>query len=143
MNYRKQPKQLTQWVILNKLGIIFNIFYICKYICKYDKYFSIFANIKIHVMTNWNDKAKRLLKSELIKRGISNAKLAILLKKIGVDETKASIDSKICRGSFSASFLLQCLYVIGCNKFEFEGYETNYMYVAEQNVEYKLMTNGK
>jgi hypothetical protein len=94
-------------------------------------------------MKNWNDKVKRLLKSELIKRGISNTELALMLKEIGIDETKASIDSKICRGSFSASFLLQCLSVIGCNKFVIENYENNYMYVAEQNIEYKTITNGK
>lgn len=87
-------------------------------------------------MINWNDKVKRILKSELIKRGISNSDLAIMLNKIGVEETKAGIDSKISRGSFSASFLLQCLSVIGCNKIEFE-YYTNFLIAAEDNVEYK------
>lgn len=48
-------------------------------------------------MINWNNKVKRLLKSELIKRGISNTDLAFMLKEIGVEETKASIDSKISR----------------------------------------------
>ena len=43
-------------------------------------------------MTNWNDKSKRLLKSELIKRGVSNVDLALMLNEIGVEETKASID---------------------------------------------------
>ena len=37
------------------------------------------ANIKSQVMIDWNDKVKRLLKSELIKRGISNADLALML----------------------------------------------------------------
>lgn len=69
---------------------------------------------------DWNYKTKCLLKSELVKRGISNTELAIRLQRIGVNETKASIDSKISRGSFSASFLLQCLTVIGCTKFELE-----------------------
>ncbi|WP_394343495.1 DUF6471 domain-containing protein, partial [Flavobacterium bomense] len=31
-------------------------------------------------MVNWNDKVKRLLKSELIKRGISNHDLSLMLK---------------------------------------------------------------
>ena len=60
-------------------------------------------------MSNWDDKAKRLLKSELIKRGVTNADLVTLLNEIGIEETKASIDSKISRGSFSATFLLQSL----------------------------------
>lgn len=63
---------------------------------------------------DWNEQAKRLLKSELVRRGISNDDLVGLLGDINVDETKASIDSKISRGTFSASFLLQCLNAIGC-----------------------------
>lgn len=94
-------------------------------------------------MENWNNKVKRLLKSELVKRGISNSDLALMLRKKGVDETKASIDSKISRGSFSASFFLQCLSVIGCNKIEIEDYETNLLIASEPNVEYKKMTDGK
>ncbi|MFZ4454690.1 MAG: DUF6471 domain-containing protein [Bacteroidales bacterium] len=88
-------------------------------------------------MTNWDDKAKRLLKSELVKRGVSNADLVVMLNEIGIDETKASIDSKISRGSFSATFLLQCLTVIGCQKVEIEDYESQLLMVAEQNEPYK------
>jgi len=94
-------------------------------------------------MTDWGDKAKRLLKSELIKRGVSNADLALMLNELGVDETKASIDSKISRGSFSASFFLQCLSVIGCYKIEIEDYGNNILLAADHNVEYKNGTNGK
>ena len=94
-------------------------------------------------MTNWNDKTKRLLKSELIKRGISNTDLAILLNKIGIQETKASIDSKISRGTFSACFFLQCLTVIGCNKIEIEEYEKNIPIAAEPSFEYNTVNNGK
>jgi len=94
-------------------------------------------------MTNWNDKAKRLLKSELIKRGISNSDLVILLNKIGIQETKASINSKISRGTFSACFFLQCLTVIGCNKIEIEEYEKNIPIAAEHGLEYNTVSNGK
>ena len=95
-------------------------------------------------MINWNDKAKRLLKSELVKRGVSNSELVILLKEIGVEETKASVDSKISRGSFSACFLLQCLSVIGCTSIDgyhydariFTSSENNFPIAAEPHVEY-------
>ena len=87
-------------------------------------------------MVNWNDKPKRLLKSELIKRGISTADLAKMLNEIGIDETKASIDSKISRGSFSACFFLQCLTVIGCQKIEIEDYENRLLMVAEAREPY-------
>ena len=95
-------------------------------------------------MISWNDKVKRLLKSELVKRGLSNADLVVLLNEIGVHETKASIDSKISRGSFSACFLVQCLSVIGCSKIEIEDYDSSLLIAAEPNVEYnKETTNGK
>lgn len=94
-------------------------------------------------MTNWNTAAKRMLKSELIKRGISNADLVMLLKEIDIHETKASIDSKISRGTFSACFFLQCLSVIGCNKIEIEEFEDLLSVAAEPNVEYKESSNGK
>lgn len=63
---------------------------------------------------NWNAEAKNVLKSELVRRGISHEMLVMLLKDIGIKETKNSIDSKMSRGSFSAAFLLQCLNAIGC-----------------------------
>lgn len=94
-------------------------------------------------MTDWNKKSKRLLKSELIKRGVSNSKLAKMLNEIGVSETKASIDSKISRGTFSTSFLLQCLTVLGCNRIEFEDYESQFLMVAEPNEPYNIEENEK
>jgi len=95
-------------------------------------------------MVSWNEKIKRLLKSELVKRGVSNTDLVLLLNEIGVNETKASIDSKISRGSFSACFFIQCLSVIGCSKIEIEEYETTILVAAEPNVEYnKTSNNGK
>lgn len=84
---------------------------------------------------DWHEKVKRLLKSELVKRGINSEDLVILLKHIGVDETKASIDSKISRGTFGAAFLIQCLQAIGCKCFvpEIEAE----MIVAEPQAVYK------
>jgi hypothetical protein len=67
--------------------------------------------------TDWNDKAKRLLKSELIRRGVSSEDLVALLENIGVSESKASIDNKISRGTFSAAFLIQCLNAMGVRSF--------------------------
>ena len=89
-------------------------------------------------MSNWDDKAKRLLKSELVKRGITNTELAVLLNEIGVLETKASIDSKISRGSFSATFLLQCLTVVGCYKFEIDDYRSELSIASEPHEPYKI-----
>ena len=82
----------------------------------------------------WNEHSKRLLKAELVKRGISHEELAIRLQKIGMNETKSSIDSKISRGTFSAAFLMQCLHVIGCNYFAIEN---QLLLAAEPEIEYK------
>lgn len=88
-------------------------------------------------MSNWNKKAKRILKSELVRRGISNSDLATLLNEIGIVETKASIDSKISRGSFSASFLLQCLSVIRCNQLIIDNYDSQVILLAEPSELFK------
>lgn len=89
-------------------------------------------------MSDWNDKVKRLLKSELVRRGISNTDLANMLEQIGIEETKSSIDSKISRGTFSASFFLQCLTVIGCEKIEIEEYENQLSIASEPQSDYTL-----
>lgn len=63
-----------------------------------------------------NEEVKGLLKAELVRRRISHQKLAELFSAAGLSTTKASIDSKLSRGSFSAGFLLQCLKLIGCKE---------------------------
>lgn len=95
-------------------------------------------NVKFVQMIYSNDKVKGLLKSELVKRGISTSDLVFLLNEQGLNETQSSITSKISRGTFSATFFLQCLSVIGCTKFEIEDFKSNLSLVAEPNVEYKI-----
>jgi Domain of unknown function (DUF6471) len=101
-------------------------------------------------MIEWNNKVKRILKSELVKRGLSTEDLTTLLNENGCTETKSSVDSKISRGTFSASFFMQCLYVIGCNKIEIEEYrptfvlsESSISMAAEPNIKYKSIKNEK
>ena len=69
-------------------------------------------------MDTWNKYVKRLVKSEMLKRDVKVEQLVILLRNIGVNETKSSINSKISRGTFSAAFLLQVLQVIGCKELD-------------------------
>lgn len=91
---------------------------------------------------DWNEQAKRLLKSELVRRGISNDDLVNRLQTIGVEETKASVESKISRGTFSAAFLLQCLNAIGCRNFISE-VEIQEMVFAEPKSIYNTNTKSK
>jgi hypothetical protein len=90
---------------------------------------------------DWSEQAKRLLKSELVKRGVSNEELAFILKEHGAKETKASIDSKISRGTFSAAFLLQCLNALDCNGFN--PIIENHSLVEEARAKYIRIKNNQ
>jgi len=90
-----------------------------------------------------NEKVKRLLKSELVKRGITTSDLVKLLNKEGLKETKSSITSKISRGTFSATFFLQCLSVIGCSKLDIENSTSNLSIAADPKTPYKVKNNEK
>jgi len=90
-----------------------------------------------------NEIVKRLLKSELVKRGITTTDLVTLLNNEGLQETKSSITSKISRGTFSATFFLQCLSVIGCSKIDVDNNSANLSIAAEPKNIYKLKADDK
>lgn len=48
----------------------------------------------------------RFLKAEMKRAGVTYADLAIRLKDHGLEETEASITSKLSRGTFAATFLI-------------------------------------
>jgi len=68
----------------------------------------------------WSDRAKFYLKAELKRRDVTHEHLAELLKKQEVKETKASIASKLSRGTFTAGFFLAALKAIGCETVRLE-----------------------
>jgi len=61
----------------------------------------------------WAEDAKRLLRSEMTRRGVTYDELAEKLAALGVTDTAVNIRNKVARGKFSAVFLLQCLAAIG------------------------------
>jgi hypothetical protein len=63
----------------------------------------------------WAEYAKGLLKAELKRRNVSYRELAERLTAAGNPESERNLTNKISRGGFTASFLLQCLRVIGCD----------------------------
>lgn len=63
---------------------------------------------------DWQAYAKGLLKAELKRRHVTYGELAERLGELGVHETAENIANKISRGSFTAVFLLQCLFAVGC-----------------------------
>ena len=54
-------------------------------------------------------KAARFLKAEMKRAGATYAELARRLTERGMEETEASITSKLARGTFSAVFLIAAL----------------------------------
>lgn len=70
--------------------------------------------------TEWEARAKGLLKSELKRKGVTYAQLVDKLKEIGVSETEPNIRNKLAREKFTAVFLLQCLSAIGSTSLRLE-----------------------
>ncbi len=89
---------------------------------------------------DWKSEIKQLLKSELVRRDITHEQLVAYLNRIGVIETKASIDSKLSRGSFSATFMLQCLFAIGCENLPINLSTTNNI-ISEPSPIYNTIKN--
>jgi hypothetical protein len=63
--------------------------------------------------TDWEERAKGLLRGEMARRGVTYAQLAERLAAIGVDDNERNLRNKVSRGKFTAGFLLQCLAAIG------------------------------
>ena len=64
--------------------------------------------------TDWEDKAKGILKSELKRRNMTYQHLVDRLAEQGVKEDEHNLRNKVARGKFTAAFLLQSLAAIGC-----------------------------
>jgi lambda repressor-like predicted transcriptional regulator len=61
----------------------------------------------------WADKMRRFIKAELKRAGVTYAELAQRLNEHGLEgETEASVNSKLVRGTFSATFLMAVLAVL-------------------------------
>lgn len=69
--------------------------------------------LQIINMADWNLEASRILRGELVRRGITHKRLSQLLAVIGVDESPSAITNKMSRGTFSFAFFLQCMRALG------------------------------
>lgn len=63
--------------------------------------------------TDWEDKAKGILKAELKRRNMTYQHLVDRLAEAGVKEDEHNLRNKVARGKFTAAFFLQCLAAIG------------------------------
>lgn len=66
--------------------------------------------------TDWEDAAKRLLRAEMAKRGVTYAQLVERLCEIGVPEDERNLRNKASRGKFTAAFMLQCFKAMGAKE---------------------------
>lgn len=65
--------------------------------------------------TDWEERAKGILRGEMARRGVTYAQLVEKLAAIGIDENERNLRNKVSRGKFTAGFLLQCLVALGAN----------------------------
>lgn len=70
----------------------------------------------------WVELAIRILRSEMIARGLSYAALNEKLHGIGIVETSANTTRKITRGLFSCTYFLQCIKAMDVKKIDFDFY---------------------
>lgn len=63
--------------------------------------------------TDWEAKARGLLRAEMAKQSVTYALLVGKLAEIGVMEDERNLRNKVSRGKFTAGFLLQCLSAMG------------------------------
>lgn len=61
----------------------------------------------------WAMRASRFIKAELKRAGLTYADLAAKLNEHGLQETEGGVGAKLARGTFSATWLLAVLTVLG------------------------------
>lgn len=64
-------------------------------------------------LMDWHIEARRILRAELVRKGISVGELAQRLASGGIDESPKSLAVKISRGKFQLAFFLQCVAAMG------------------------------
>ena len=62
---------------------------------------------------NTNKSITQYLKSKIVAKGLTYGDIVELLNKEGLKCTESSFTTRLNRGTFSASFFIQCLNVLG------------------------------
>ena len=71
--------------------------------------------------TDWEARARGLLRAEMTKRGLTYSQLVERLKAVGVSEDERNLRNKVSRGKFTAAFLLQCLSAMETHTLHLDG----------------------
>jgi hypothetical protein len=70
----------------------------------------------------WTLTAKAVIRTEMVRRGMNYADLVLALAEWGLEENERNLRNKVARGTFSASFLLQCLAAMKCTTLSVSDY---------------------
>lgn len=70
------------------------------------------------VKMDWEDRARRILRIELARAGVSYKELSRRLEALGVDETHMNLSNKVARGRFSFEFFLKCMRALNVRSVE-------------------------
>jgi hypothetical protein len=73
------------------------------------------ARKALPVNSEYEEKAKALLRYAMSQRGVGPDELAERLNKMGIDISAGGVANKISRGGFSSMFLLQCMDALEIN----------------------------
>lgn len=63
--------------------------------------------------TDWEAKARGIIRAEMARQNVTYAQLVERLAAIGVQEDERNLRNKVSRGKFTASFLLGTLAALG------------------------------
>ncbi|UTP39805.1 DUF6471 domain-containing protein [Phenylobacterium sp. LH3H17] len=71
--------------------------------------------------TEWQARVKGMLRAEMVKRNMKTADLISVLRRWGIEENERNLRNKIARGTFSATFFVQCLVAMDCQTLRLDG----------------------
>ena len=71
--------------------------------------------------TDWEAKARGLVRAEMGKHGLTYSQLVEKLKTVGISDDERNLRNKVSRGKFTAAFLLQCLSAMETHTMHLDG----------------------
>jgi hypothetical protein len=68
----------------------------------------------------WAEQAKRMVRAEMVRRGVTYGNLSERLAALGVHDTPVNMRNKIARGKFTATFMIQVMEALGAKTLALE-----------------------
>ena len=61
----------------------------------------------------WAERAKRMIRTEIVRRGVSHEGFSERLASLGAHGSSVNLRNKMSRGRFTAAFMLVCMEALG------------------------------